>query len=90
MTFWQIFCPVFAALISTFVFAELLNFGVRYYFHRKQKRVRKELETKIANGEIDPMDMLFEGFDPSNFGYPPSTISGNENNSARASHGQYL
>lgn len=91
--FWQIFCPVFAALVSAFAVSELFQMGLGYYFHRKQMRLRKEFEAKVASGEINPMEMMFGG-GMSGMGDPGMdfpqlpTVSGS--NGADLTHGQYL
>lgn len=89
MTFWQIFWPVFAALLSSFVITETFHFGISYYMLKKQDKARKELEAKIARGEVDPMSMMFGGYSPAEFDLPLPTASG-EKLGSEASHGQYL
>lgn len=92
--FWEIFCPVFAALISAFTILELFQMGLGYYMHRKQTRLREEFEAKVASGEINPMEMMLGGGMPGMGGpgmvdMPPlPTASGN--NGADLTHGQYL
>ena len=61
MTFLDLYIPVLAALVSAFAISELFNFGLGYYFHKKQETARKEFEAKVASGEIDPMSMMFGG-----------------------------
>jgi hypothetical protein len=61
LTFWQIYFPVFAAGVSSFLVAGSLHMGVGYYFHKKQQRRQKEFETKVANGEIDPLGAMSGG-----------------------------
>jgi len=92
MTFWQIYCPVFAALFSSFVVTEFVNFCLGYYLHKKQEKARREFEAKVASGEIDPMQFMFGGgFDPG-MNYPMPTISGETKprEGATLGHGQYL
>ncbi len=95
MSFWIIFNPVFAALLGMFVIKELFSIAVSYYFHRKQMRLQKEMEAKIASGEINPMEMMFgEGGMPPGMGGPgmdfPQLPTASGSNGAGVSHGQYL
>lgn len=95
MNFWSIYLPVFAALVSAFVVTELFHMAIGYHFHKKQEKLRKEFEEKVARGEIDPMSMLFGGMGP-----PPGmnltpipTVEGTENvqiSASKEGHGQYL
>jgi hypothetical protein len=94
--FWQIYCPVFAALVSAFGVTELFHIGIGYYVHRKQTKLREEFEAKVASGEINPMEMMFGGGMPG-MGGPGMmdipqlpTASGNGANGVDVSHGQYL
>jgi len=91
MTFWIIFCPVFAALIAHFMITELFNVALGYYLHKKQERLRKEFEAKVASGEIDPTSMLMGGFPSPGMDFPSGlpTASG-EASAPEVSHGQYL
>ena len=92
--FWEIFCPVFAALISAFTISELFQMGLGYCMHRKQMRLREEFEAKVASGEINPMEMVFGGgmpggMNPGMVDMPPlPTASGS--NGTDLTHGQYL
>lgn len=70
MGFWSIFWPVFCALIGAFAVSELFHIGMGYIIHRKQERLRREFEEKVARGEIDPMSAMFGGFSPMSFGGP--------------------
>jgi hypothetical protein len=91
--FWTIFWPVLAALICAFVFSELVHIGVGVYVHKKQEKLRKEFEAKVASGEIDPMQMMFgEGGAPGMMDLPPNlpTASGIGEDKPELSHGQYL
>ena len=92
--FWQIYCPVLAALISAFAVTEFLHICVGYYVHKKQAKLQEELEAKLASGEITPMEMMFGGAGMPGTGSPgmmdiPSrpTASGN---GVDLTHGQYL
>jgi len=93
--FWQIFCPVFAALVSAFAVSEGFQMAIGYYIHRKQMRLREEFEAKVASGEINPMEMMMGmggmpgmGGPGVDFPHPPlPTASGN---GADLTHGQYL
>ncbi len=94
--FWQIFFPVFAAMIAAFAITELFQMGLGYYIHRKQSRLRAEFEAKVASGEINPMEMMFGPDGPGGFGGPgmpgmppPPTASGETNGVSNAT-GQYL
>ena len=89
--FWQIYCPVFVALISAFMVTELLHFCLGYYLHKKQEKARREFEAKIASGEIDPMSMMFGGggFGPPGMDFQLPTASGKAD-APGISHGQYL
>lgn len=89
MTFWVIFCPVFAALIAHFMVTELFNVALGYYLHKKQERLRKEFEAKVASGEIDPMSMM-GGFPPSGMGFPPGLPTASGEVETGVPHGQYL
>jgi len=91
MTFWIIFCPVFAALIAHFMITELFNVALGYYLHKKQERLRKEFEAKVASGEIDPASMMMGGFPPPGMDFSSGlpTASG-EASVPEVSHGQYL
>ena len=90
MTFWTIYCPVFAALLSAFAVTEIFHFTLGYYFHKKQEKARKEFEAKVASGEINPMEMMFGGgFGPPGLDFPPTT-SGEKPEGPSVSHGQYL
>lgn len=95
MSFWSIYLPVFAALVSAFATTELFHLALGYHLHKKQEKLRKEFEEKVARGEIDPMQMMFGAMGP-----PPGmsfnpipTVEGTENVTTSASkegHGQYL
>ncbi len=61
MSFWTIYWPVFAALGSILVVKEAIYFVLGLYFRRKQEKLQKEMEAKIASGEINPMEMMFGG-----------------------------
>ena len=82
-TFWQIYFPVLAAGVSSFVVAGGLHMGIGYYFHKKQERHQKEFEDKVAKGEVDPL----EGMPMSGFLDRP-TVSGQEG--PKDGIGQYL
>jgi hypothetical protein len=95
MTFWDIYFPASAALVSTFVVKELYQIAIGFYLHKKQEKLRKEFEAKVESGEIDPMDFLtgIQGMgDMGEGGVPMSgmpqlpTASGGTNEG----HGQYL
>jgi hypothetical protein len=90
--FWQIYLPVLAALVSSFVITTLFDIGMTYLVHKKQESARKEFETKVARGEIDPMTMLFGGAEvPAGLGGGLPTASGEGSaNVPGNSHGQYL
>ncbi len=94
--FWQIYWPVFAAVVSAFGVSELFQMSLGYYLHRKQNKLREEFEAKVASGEINPMEMMFGAGGPGGFGGPaipgmppPPTASG-ETTGANRSHGLYL
>jgi len=90
--FWQIYCPVFAALVSAFTIWELFQISVSIYLHKKHEKIRAEFEAKIASGEIDPMSMMVGegipgGMGGPMMGLPPlPTASGQQD----TDHGQYL
>jgi hypothetical protein len=95
MNFWSIYLPVFAALVSAFAVTEVFHLGLGYYFHKKQEKLRKEFEEKVARGEIDPMQMMFGGMGPPpGMSYNPlPTVEGTENvivPTTKEGHGQYL
>ena len=92
MTFWVIFWPVFAALVSSFVVTELFNVVLGFYIHRKQERMRKDLEAKIASGEIDPISLLTgQVASPPGMDFSPRlTTASGEVDAPEVSHGQYL
>jgi hypothetical protein len=94
LTFWQIYFPVFAGGVSSFLVAWGLQMGVGYYFHKKQERRQKEFEDKVAKGEIDPLENMgmsgiFDMADTLNKGANvPPTASGQEG--PKDGIGQYL
>jgi len=94
--FWQIFCPVFAALVSAFAVSEGFQMAIGYYLHRKQMRLREEFEAKVASGEINPMEMMMGmGGMPGGMGGPgmmdiPPLPTASGGNGADLTHGQYL
>ena len=94
--FWQIFCPVFAALVSAFAVSEGFQMAIGYYLHRKQMRLREEFEAKVASGEINPMEMMMGmGGMPGGMGGPgmmdiPPLPTASGSNGADLTHGQYL
>jgi len=92
--FWTIFWPVFAALVSAFTISEGLQICIGFYAHKKNEKLRKEFEEKVASGEIDPMQMMFGagGGVPGMGELPPGfpTASGNGSDKSELSHGQYL
>lgn len=95
--FWTIYCPVFAALVSAFAVTEVFHICVGYYVHKKQEKMRKEFEDKVASGEIDPMSMLFGGGGgmpgmggPGMMDVSPLPTASGETDAARLGHGQYL
>jgi len=92
--FWTIFWPVFAALVSAFIISEGLQLCIGLYAHKKNEKLRKEFEEKVASGEIDPMQMMFGagGGLPGVGDLPPGlpTASGNGEVKEELSHGQYL
>lgn len=95
MNFWTIYCPVFAAMLSMFGITELFHFSLGYYFHRKQEKWQKELEKKIASGEIDPMQLMARDMSATpgmfdNFPQNVSTVSGSNGKEPQGNHGQYL
>lgn len=61
LTFWQIYLPVFAAGVSSFIVAGSIHMSIGYYFHKKQQRHQKEFEAKVASGEIDPLGVMSGG-----------------------------
>ena len=91
--FWQIYCPVFAALVSAFLLSELVQGCLGWYLRRKYAKMREDFDDKVANGEIDPMQLMLEsmgGMGPGAMGNPMTppplpTASGQENGT-----GQYL
>jgi len=93
--FWTIYWPTFAALVSAFAVSEAFQIAVGFYVHKKNEKLRKEFEEKVASGEIDPMQMMgFGGGMPPGMGGPGMmdipplpTASGN---GSELSHGQYL
>lgn len=90
MTFWTIYCPVFAALLSAFLITEVFHFSLEYYVHKKQEKTPRELKARIASGEIDPMSMMFgEGSSPGR-DFPLPVASGDKPSGSEISHGQYL
>lgn len=91
MTFWTIFCPVFAALVASFVITELVNVAIGFYIHRKQERVRKDIEAKIASGEINPLDLMMSGMGSgADMGFPPGMPTASGETKSGVTHGQYL
>ena len=92
--FWTIFWPVFAALVAAFTISEGLQICIGFYAHKKNEKLRKEFEEKVASGEIDPMQMMFGagGGVPGMGELPPGfpTASGNGEAKSELSHGQYL
>jgi hypothetical protein len=92
--FWTIFWPVFAALVGAFTISEGLQICIGFYAHKKNEKLRKEFEEKVASGEIDPMQMMFGGGGgvPGMVDLPPGfpTASGNGEAKSELSHGQYL
>ena len=98
--FFEIFCPVFAALCAKWVLQEAFHFSLGFYFHKKQAQAqeaaRKDLEAKMASGEINPLEALFGGMGggaPGMMEMPPGmmppTVSG-ATDKPEATHGQYL
>ena len=90
MLFWDIFWPVFSAILASFTITELYNVLLGYYIHIKQERMRKELEAKVASGEIDPISLMTGGFPPSGMNFPLPTAASGEVGTPEGSHGQYL
>ncbi len=95
--FWQIYWPVFAAIVSAFGVSELFSMGLGYYLHRKQTKLRAEFEAKIASGEINPMEMMFGPDGPGGSGgpggmpgMPPLPTTSGETPGANSIHGNYV
>ena len=89
MPFWDIFWPVFGAIMASFIITELYNVLLGYYIHKKQEHLRKEFEAKVASGEIDPTSMM-GGFPPPGMNFPLPTTASGEVDAPEVSHGQYL
>ncbi len=100
MDFSDIFFPIFGALVAHSISMELLGVILQSWFSRKEAKARAEVEQKVANGEINPMDLMLgqfgmpggmPSFPKSAIGQP--TASGNVNapdTGDANGHGQYL
>jgi len=54
LNFGDIFWPVIAALLSSTIILEAVSFGLRYHQFKKQEKLYREMERKMASGEIPP------------------------------------
>ena len=98
MGFWDIFCPVFGAFLSTAIIMEIVHFGMGVWLNKKhQESYENQIKEMIAAG-IDP-SMIPEGFSgmggmPAMFNQDPSTMGMNGTATASGEedkgHGQYL
>jgi len=89
LSFWDIYLPFLAALFTSTVILEAISFAIRYRQAKEQMKRFKEIEAKIASGEMPPPGPFDLMAPPGGFGfdYPPAspaapTVSGE--------HGQYL
>lgn len=95
MSFLELFLPILAALCSWTVFVEILSVSIQFLVNRRQSAAYKDLQDKIARGEIPPgysqidMDpaMLANLFGGGSRVLPEPTTSGQ---SEQHSGGQYL
>lgn len=87
-TFWGIYCPVLGALISWTVLLETAGFVIRHFAYKRQQKFQKELEAKIASGEMPNVPLFDPMMDPMGLysSYPKRTTA----SGARGDTGQYL
>jgi hypothetical protein len=92
MNFWQVFWPVFSAMLSVLVIMEMYQLGLGYILRKKQDALRKDLEAKIASGEINPMAAMLGG---AGFGgnmpeFPSFPTTSGQTNGEDRGHGTYM
>lgn len=95
INFWDIYCPVFAALLSATLFFAGVYFVFGFIVAKRQlKRIQEQAKFMMEqsggfpNGG-DPSQMMMFNMGPDMYGggsFPP-TVSGNTDNER---HGQYL
>lgn len=99
LNFWDVYCPVLAALVSATIFFEAIHFGLAYFHARRQAKRMQEWEEKLKAQGIDPNQMnimdLFGGqyggspF-PVGMDMPEVPASGTNRGYADPGTGQYL
>lgn len=100
-SFWDIYCPVLAALVSATIFFEIIHFGLAYFHAKRQAKKTQEWEDKLKAQGIDPSQMgimdLFGGqyggapFPMGGVDIPPVPSSGTDGGYANhEGHGQYI
>ena len=92
-SFWSIYCPILAALLSSVVIFEAVHISLTRWLAKRQMKKLKKIQEKINSGEIS-MDDLGEMFPGMIMGAPmevpydiPVAASGTEPPPAA---GQYL
>ncbi len=58
MDFSDIFLPIFGALVAHSISMEIIGMLLQWWFSKKQAKAMAEVEQKLANGEINPMDLM--------------------------------
>ena len=91
-SFWNIYYPVLAALISSVAVFETVHFGIGYLMHKRQAKKYLEFQEKVQSGEIEMPPEMMGPMMPGMMGsypfeiYPPPTTSGGDSSGT----GQYL
>lgn len=87
LSFWDIYCPALAALISSLIFYHGTIFCINYAMVRRHMKKYEDFQEKVAKGEITPEMLGITA--PGARGFPSApntTASGSEPPAA----GQYL
>jgi hypothetical protein len=96
MTFWSIFWPALAALLSWAVIMEIFQFAMHYWADKKRAQKIAELQERWnelkEKGEMPPMDMLanFLPADMNQYAPPHPPLLTTSGEADQEPHGQYL
>lgn len=88
LNFWSFYWPFLAALLTSTVILELIGFGLHRHLAKRQAKKYKEIEEKIAAGEIPPISPFDPMGRPLGFGFDSPLTKGTVATSGI--HGQYL
>ena len=68
LSFWDIYFPIVAALITAVMLSEIGHFALNYYYAKKQAEKYLELQEKIKSGEIEIPPEILSQMEGSPFG----------------------